>query len=43
MCVVFVQVLFPADETLFSFNVMSHDVGQVTAHLLGNNTDRLNR
>lgn len=33
------QVLLPAAATNVSFNVASHDVGQVTAQLLSNNTD----
>lgn len=33
------QVLLPAEETSVSFNVTAHDVGQVTTHLLSNNTD----
>nr|XP_043900853.1 cystinosin isoform X1 [Solea senegalensis]XP_043900854.1 cystinosin isoform X1 [Solea senegalensis]XP_043900855.1 cystinosin isoform X1 [Solea senegalensis]XP_043900856.1 cystinosin isoform X1 [Solea senegalensis]XP_043900858.1 cystinosin isoform X1 [Solea senegalensis] len=33
------QVLLPAETTLVSFNVAAHNVGQVTTHLLSNNTD----
>uniref|UniRef100_UPI0037E89172 cystinosin n=1 Tax=Semicossyphus pulcher TaxID=241346 RepID=UPI0037E89172 len=33
------QVLLPAEATSVRFNVTAHDVGQVTTHLLSNNTD----
>ncbi|XP_029285747.1 cystinosin [Cottoperca gobio] len=33
------QVLLPVEETSVSFNVMAHDVGQVTTYLLSNNTE----
>ncbi|KAM4574317.1 cystinosin isoform 1-T1 [Fundulus diaphanus] len=36
------QVLLPEKATSVNFTVLAHDVGQVTAHLLSNNTD-LNR
>lgn len=41
----FVQVLLPVETTSVSVNVTAHEVGQVTAHLLSNNTDfnRYNR
>lgn len=33
------QVLLPVESTSVIFNVTAHDVGQVTTHLLSNNTD----
>ncbi|KAM4574318.1 cystinosin isoform 2-T2 [Fundulus diaphanus] len=33
------QVLLPEKATSVNFTVLAHDVGQVTAHLLSNNTD----
>ncbi|KAM9357912.1 cystinosin [Symphorus nematophorus] len=33
------QVLLPVETTSLSFNVTAHDVGQVTTHLLSNNTE----
>uniref|UniRef100_A0A8D3CGU0 Cystinosin n=2 Tax=Scophthalmus maximus TaxID=52904 RepID=A0A8D3CGU0_SCOMX len=33
------QVLLPVETTSVSVNVTAHEVGQVTAHLLSNNTD----
>ncbi|XP_038572857.1 cystinosin-like isoform X2 [Micropterus salmoides] len=36
------QVLLPLEATSVSFNVTTHDVGQVTTYVLSNNTD-LNR